>query len=726
MKLAFELLAALLAANSPDAGILTDGGSARSFETVVSTTTEGDSLPPGRATSSVNRGDLDRRLPRSAPDALRYEPGVFVQQTAHGQGSAFIRGLTGQQTLLLFDGIRLNNSTYRQGPNQYFFTLDSRTIERIDVLRGGASTQLGSDALGGAIATYPLEPSFDPPRALRPSLSAKGATSDSERGGRVQLDAQVGRVALLAGVGGRRVGLLQSAGPVRSPLDGSVPDVPRFLSDDRTQLGTGYDELTADGRLVLDLADSRRLTLATYAYRQYGAPRTDQCPPPGARFDECLVYDEQFRTLAYLAYDAGWGIWGEHARATVSYQAQHERRNSRRPASFVSSLGRDDVDTFGVTARATTRAFDLGGRRELQLTYGADTYFDLVRSRAYLSFLDTQLTLERTRGQYLDGSSYLYGGAFVDGELKPFRQWTFRAGARSSWMAAHAPGDSESGSTPIDRAWFPLVGHVGAEWTAGRWTLLAHLDRSFRAPNLDDLTSRQQTGPGFQFENPELKPEAADTAEIGAQLRSTLLTAELWLFRTVLSNAVSKVSREVSECPRSTPQCQTSWYRYQLANATSASNLFGAEGWAKVRLPYFLSARLGIAWAVGEGPNLAEPPSDPAISYEARVPLTRVPPLNGTADVQWLHPSGLGAGAGVRWAAKQDRLAVADRSDARIPPGGTPGFAVVDLRASYRRADSLTLALVLENVFDTPYRYHGSSVNGPGRGIIASIEFAPF
>ncbi|MCA9678202.1 MAG: Plug domain-containing protein, partial [Myxococcales bacterium] len=99
-----------------------------------------------RAGSRIDRETLLERQPRSAPDALRWEPGVYVQQTAAAQGSAYLRGRTGQQTLLLFDGVRLNNSLWRQGPNQYFFSIDTRTLAAIDVVRGGASTRFGSDA----------------------------------------------------------------------------------------------------------------------------------------------------------------------------------------------------------------------------------------------------------------------------------------------------------------------------------------------------------------------------------------------------------------------------------------------------------------------------------------------------------------------------------------------------------------------------------------------------
>src|SRR5690606_10665014 len=144
-----------------------------------------------RAASVVTRRDFEERLPRSAPDALRFEPGVYVQQTAHGQASPYVRGLTGQQTVMMFDGIRLNNSTFRYGPNQYFFTVDSRTLQKLEVLRGASSTRYGSDAMGGALLATPIEPALEQGRRSwygHSKAMLRTGTADGEIGGRAQLD----------------------------------------------------------------------------------------------------------------------------------------------------------------------------------------------------------------------------------------------------------------------------------------------------------------------------------------------------------------------------------------------------------------------------------------------------------------------------------------------------------------------------------------------------------
>lgn len=689
------------------------------FETQV--TSDRDAVPSDRASTVVRRADLDRRLPRSAPDAVRFEPGVFIQRTAHGQASVFIRGLTGQQTVLMFDGVRLNTSTWRQGPNQYFFTLDSATIESLEVLRGGASTWFGADALGGVVAVQPQEaPDGRAAPVLRPTALFKTATADNELLGRAQVEAAAGPVGFIGGVGGRTVGLLESSGPVRNLSGGGVPEVPRFAPDGRTQLGTGFKELTFDGRATLRLGDRHTLTAALYGYRQFDAPRTDQCPPPGARFDECLTIAEQFRTLAYLKWSLGTPDWS--LDVTGSWQRQLERREGVRPASFVTSTGRDVVDSFGGSARLVSRDFTPRPGVTLKVRAGADSWLDLVESRAWLGFSDLGLTLERSRGQYLDGSRGLTGGAF--GELEaavPF-DVRLRAGGRVGWAAVNAAGDAESGSSAIARSWLPFAATGGVQWRALEpLTLLLHADHSFRAPNLDDLTSRQQTGPGFQFENAGLSPETATTLELGARLRTTPVTIDVWAFQTWLGGAIVKQPRDLRDCPPNTPACASSWNRLQLVNAPGLSDLRGVEVSARARLPFGLGARATLNATWGEGPTTLPQPMEPSIPWQPRVPLSRIPPVNGVAEVSWTHAGAFTAAASLQWAGPQSRLAIADQSDARIPMGGTPGFVVVDLRASVRLSPQVSATLVVENLFDSPWRTHGSSVNGPARGVLLAV-----
>lgn len=673
----------------------------------------------GRAQSRTTRRDLDERLPRSAPDALRYEPGVFVQQTGHGQASPFLRGRTGQQTVLLFDGIRLNTSTYRQGPNQYFFTVDARSVRAIETVRGGASTLYGSDALGGVIEALPLEPTYEENGGLsvRPRTMLRYASADRSFGHRVQVDAQLSeRLQGVVGAGYQRVGRLRSGGVVRG-ADGQPALVPRFEEDNRTQLGTGYREVTGDGRLVYRLGPSARLVGAAYVYRQYDAPRTDQCPAPGALRDVCLNVDEQFRTLGYVAYQGDLGALGRASQVALSFQRQHERRTLRRPSTIsirLNNTGRDSVNTYGATVKLASRPVPLGPGAQARLDYGADLYLDTVDSAAFEQFVDLGITRRQSRGQYLDGSTYTQGGGFLRGEASMLRRRLIaRVGGRVGGTRARAPADPESGTRAVAQGHLLLASTAGIEVAAAPWlSLLANVDRSIRAPNLDDLTARQQTGPGFQYENPDLRPEIGSTTEVGLRLGGVGFSAEFWAFRSTLESAITRVIR--GTCPQNTSQCNSSWFVYQLVNVSGLSELRGVEAALKARVGE-LALRASFAATRGDGPDPADPGGE-------RVPLSRVPPVNGTAELRYdLRPE-LYLGAAMRWALRQDRLAITDRSDARIPLGGTPGFAVFDARAGVRLRRELLVALVVENLADAAYRTHGSSINGPGRGVLLQLE----
>jgi outer membrane cobalamin receptor len=174
--------------------------------TVTSTRKSTSNLLVPYSVSVVEKAQMDVFGFRTSPEALIGTTGVFIQKTNHGGGSPFIRGLTGNQNLLMMDGIRLNNATYRYGPNQYFNTIDPWTIQKIEVARGTGSVQYGSDALGGVVQVFTQSPSFSKKQKLLTTIRSKMTTQDMEYSGRAQLEYQSDQIAILAGYSGKKFG----------------------------------------------------------------------------------------------------------------------------------------------------------------------------------------------------------------------------------------------------------------------------------------------------------------------------------------------------------------------------------------------------------------------------------------------------------------------------------------------------------------------------------------
>lgn len=105
----------------------------------------------GSAVTSFTEEELEERQTRLVSDALREMPGVAVNRTGPmGQLTQVrIRGSEGNQTLVLIDGIRVNDPS--AGSEFDFAHLLAEEVERVEVLRGPQSALYGSDALGGVI-----------------------------------------------------------------------------------------------------------------------------------------------------------------------------------------------------------------------------------------------------------------------------------------------------------------------------------------------------------------------------------------------------------------------------------------------------------------------------------------------------------------------------------------------------------------------------------------------
>jgi vitamin B12 transporter len=97
-------------------------------------------------------------------DILARTPGVTLVQNGGpgGAASIFIRGADSDETLVLIDGVKVNDPS-DPGTGYDFSNLYAGDIARIEVLRGPQSTLYGSEAMGGVVnvitaaATRPLE-----------------------------------------------------------------------------------------------------------------------------------------------------------------------------------------------------------------------------------------------------------------------------------------------------------------------------------------------------------------------------------------------------------------------------------------------------------------------------------------------------------------------------------------------------------------------------------------
>lgn len=114
----------------------------------------------GQAITVVNRERIDQLQVQTVGDVLRTLPGMAVAKrgTVGGQTSVFVRGGNSAHTLVLIDGVRVNDISTPN--NQFDFgPLLSGNIGRVEVLRGPNSVVWGSQAIGGVVNIETIKPS---------------------------------------------------------------------------------------------------------------------------------------------------------------------------------------------------------------------------------------------------------------------------------------------------------------------------------------------------------------------------------------------------------------------------------------------------------------------------------------------------------------------------------------------------------------------------------------
>ncbi len=621
-------------------------------------------------TTVLTARDLRQRAPRSVPDALFGATGVFMQKTNHGGGSPFVRGLTGQQTLLLIDGIRLNNATFRSGPNQYLNTIDPQSVGQIEVVRSSGSVSYGSDAIGGVVNVLTRTPQFADRKTFTGGMFAKAMTQGMEYSGRAEAGFSSPSVAVAGAVAYRKFGDLVAG---------------RGLG---RQTPTGYGQVSGDVKARFRLSDR---FVATVAYQQL---QQDSVPVYHKIRLENFALNQlnpQRRQLAYARLERFFNRpFLTSAQLTASWQRQTEGRQSQKNGSLTAVYERDETTTTGLTLVATA-----GPTRHWQLQQGVEWYYDRVGSRREEVNAQTRAVLP-TRGLYPNGAT-MSSMALFSLHTFTFNKLTVTGGGRYNAFAITIP-EQTAGMVTIRPS--ALVGNVGTSFAlAPTVRLVASLQSAFRAPNIDDLGTLGIVDFRYEVPNAQLKPERSLNKEVGVKVRTERFSATVLAYHNKLTNFISRV-RAGGDSLRG--------YPVYLKQNSAEAYIRGLEAEAEYALwPNWL-AYAGVTFTHGQ-------------NRTANEPFRRIPPLNGRIGLTY-QPAATGWWARFEflYAGAQTRLAKGDRDDNRIAKGGTPAWQVMNLNGGYRW-HAVTISAELQNLTNAAYRTHGSGLDGTGRSAWLSV-----
>ena len=188
------------------------------------------------AVTVIDREGIEASGARTVADLLRLTPGVDVtgNGTRGGFTTAQIRGGDPNFTLVLLDGVPLNDPTYQVGDAFDLEGLPTAAIERIEIVRSPLSAVYGSTGLAGAIHIFTREGKRGRPV---PELEVQGGNA-SLRGASAALSGGAGKSGTWF-------------------LGTSWEEEEKRVADER------FRQLSIQGNLTLPLSDRARLLLRT-------------------------------------------------------------------------------------------------------------------------------------------------------------------------------------------------------------------------------------------------------------------------------------------------------------------------------------------------------------------------------------------------------------------------------------------------------------------------------
>lgn len=666
-------------------------------------------------------------LQPNTADVLINDGNVFVQKSQQGGGSPVIRGFEASRVLLMVDGVRMNTAIFRAGHVQNILSVDNMILDHVEVLYGPSSTLFGSDALGGVVNMYTINPKLNDlvKTKLSGSVTTRYATANDEI-----------RTNAIINAGGKKWASLTSVtfGIFGDMIQGDnrrseYPDfgkqyslVKRFGNRDsiiqnpnpNAQLNSGYQQIDVMQKFLYQPKDNIQHVLNLQFSNTNNIPRFDRLSDTsgGLPIFAEWYYGPAIRNMAAYHFSASKinGFFSD-IKATVSYQDVRESRISRKLYSSNKDFRWERVDAFGVNV-------DMKHYSEKnELHVGAESYTNFVRSTAERKNIETGMS-SFISTRYSDGpTSMSWNAIYTQHTYKISPSFTLNEGVRLSKVLLNAVFNDTSivkfPFTKVRQNTFALTGNLGLIYHNFEGTRIgAIVSSGFRSPNVDDLSKVFDSRTGVIIvPNAEIKPEFTYNGEINFNHERRSWSLGGSIFYTLFKDAIVVDA-------------------FQLNNADSIfyngeiSGVFAAQNKAKANL-FGFSINGSITFA-------SNTMIDAVFTYTKgtytnagiKVPLDHVPPIYGRYGIS--HKEKI-------WQAEFYSLFNGWKKIADYSPSGEdnqkyatidgmPSWMTFNIRGAVNISKTVMLQLLVENLTDLNYRYFGSGISAVGRNFTFSLK----
>ncbi|MFL9927447.1 TonB-dependent hemoglobin/transferrin/lactoferrin family receptor [Herbaspirillum lusitanum] len=653
--------------------------------------------------SVITAEEIEQQNAKDIKDALRYEPGVEVRRSSYrvggvtgasatmgrgGNEGISIRGLDGNRVMLLEDGVALprafSQGTLSAGRGAY---TDTDLYQRIEILRGPASSMYGSDGLTGVVNFVTKDPQdllnvFGKSSyfALRPSYDS----SDSSYGA-------TGTMAFgNESVQGMLVLNARHGNETETKGDNDSRSANRTKADPLT-----YNNRSALGKLVfkIDPRNAIKLSVETVENRLRGDSLSAVTSVISGYQSTSNVDSNKLQAI--FEHDDADNRVAQKLRANLYYRDSRTQQYSSESGTTVGATVRpryrditykDDIFGGGVLAESSFKT----GAMQHKLTYGIDASVATLQMSAsgtgWTTCTGTQYC------EYFPKTEYSVFGAYLQDDMRigalsvipglRYDGYKIKPEASAKYDAQAVNG--QPAATSKDSALSPRLAFIYEVSPA--FAPYVQYARGFRSPSPHEVNSYfNNASQGYsQIANPNLKAETSNSYELGFRGKLATSVGNLSYSGAAYYGRYRNFINLVAVSGAGTVANPTI---NQYINAAKAT-IRGVEGRLDWRLENGLTLKSGFAYTKGTTTN----------QNGLETGLESVAPLSVVAGARY-EPNQV-------WFVQSDVIYNTAKKREDIPTSTnfvSPSFFVFDLSTGYRFSKNAVLYAGIRNLFDRKY-----------------------